>query len=75
MADLKLEFGDETAANEKIGGDINPVERKLYTVTSPVGINKNGQHYPQGAQVPLDEQTARNFASAGDVSTGDQTNG
>lgn len=74
MADLRININDGTTANEKIEG--GPVlERKAYTVTAAAGINKNGQHYPQGAQVPLDEQTARNFAAAGDISMGDSTDG
>lgn len=72
MADLRIDVNDGTNANEKIvGGPI--LTRKAYTVASPAGINKNGKHYPQGSQVPLDEKTARNFAEAGDITMEDST--
>lgn len=75
MADLHIEVNDGVTGNEKIGGEISTPPRASYTVTSPSGINKNGQHYATGSQVQLDEQTARNFAATGDISMGEQSNG
>ncbi len=73
MADLKLEINDGVAGNDKLGGagdQGDPTATwKTYTVTSEVPLHVNGQLYPKGSQVRLDDLAAQNFAALGDIQT------